>query len=64
MISPVDEVVSEKEREAIISDIRTALDCMNNLMRSRKARAMLTNGDMDNIWVIRNTLEEMLARHS
>ncbi len=62
MISPVDDKLDPRSRQAILSDIENVLDLMNKILRTRGLDEVLSKSDVDNLTIIRNTLEDIL-RH-
>ena len=62
MISPVDDKLDPRSRQAILSDIENVLDIMNKILRTRGLDEILSKSDVDNLTIIRNTLEDIL-RH-
>lgn len=60
MVSPVDEKISPKTREDILSNIETALNCMNTILKTRGVEEFLSGLDIENVIIIRNTLEKIL----
>ncbi len=62
MISPVDDKLDPRSRQAILSDIENVLDIMSKILRTRGLDEILSKSDVDNLTIIRNTLEDIL-RH-
>ena len=62
MISPVDDKLDPRSRQAILSDIENVLDLMNKILRTRGLDEILSKSDVENLTIIRNTLEDIL-RH-